>query len=419
MRKFTTLIITIFFVLYLLAGVSSALASNMDNFFPQQRIPGYQNDTLNPILITDPSRTVHAFTSQWLSVDGSSSVRVIMYNKWILHQGWTKPIDILISPLKNDARILDAVLDTAGFVHLIFWGGDNTQANIYISNAPISKSDQAQAWSTPVLVAENAQDPQDGLIYIDNHNNLVVLFAGGSNGKGLYITSSTNQGVIWSKPQLLARPQSGENSIFNLNADTQVGGWVHVIWVEYNLLGQGRRVFYLNYSGTDNHWGVPKNLAAADSGLGTMTAAIAVNNNRIFVMYNMVPKITMRYSDDHGETWSNPSALFQKFIGANGTISMVNDDNNQMHMFFAQRIPGDPDIHGMWHSVYTNELWTPPDQVVSGPLVVDRTGNKGFDPFDAQAILTKENTILVIWHTDYASEQNGIWYSYVTLIDPE
>ena len=75
----------------------------------------------------------------------------------------------------------------------------------------------------------------------------------------------------------------------------------------------------------------------------------------------------MRRSTDNGVTWDDPVILFPRHIGVNGTPSLVIDSNDNLHIFFGQRIPGSPDIHGMWHSVCVDNRWTEPDAVVKGP----------------------------------------------------
>jgi hypothetical protein len=98
---------------------------------------------------------------------------------------------------------------------------------------------------------------------------------------------------------------------------------------------------------------------------------------------------------------------------------MVIDSNNELHLFWGQRISGNPDIHGMWHSRLINQRWTEPDAVVKGPLIRDPEGNGGFDPYHAQAVVSQGNVVLVAWRTDPAAGPNGVWYSFEKLDAPE
>jgi hypothetical protein len=75
----------------------------------------------------------------------------------------------------------------------------------------------------------------------------------------------------------------------------------------------------------------------------------------------------------------------------------------------------------MWHSTWRDNRWIEPDAVVKGLAVADPVGNTSFDPFEARAIVSQGNVILVTWRTDPGSSKkpNGIWYSYTSLDTPE
>jgi hypothetical protein len=104
----------------------------------------------------------------------------------------------------------------------------------------------------------------------------------------------------------------------------------------------------------------------------------------------------------------------------NGSLSLVIDGNNDLHLFFGQRISGNPDIHGLWHSMLVNNRWTEPDALIKGPRIVDKEGPTGFDPYDARAVVSQGNVLLVTWRTDPGDiKDNGVWYSYATINAPE
>jgi hypothetical protein len=391
----------------------------MENWSPQQRIPGYENNTWPPILIADQNRTVHAFSYQWLSAEDGTSVRPIEYNKWTQEQGWSTPVDILISPLKNDARLLDAFLDQSGNVHVIFWGGDNTQANIYYSNAPISDAANARSWSTPTLVAENAGDPENGQFYVEKEKELSFLFSGREDGNGLYTTSSDDLGVTWSKPDLVTRCNDPVNFVNNLKVFKANSGQIVSIWNEVNPGGQGRGIYFSKYLKDVHDWNNPKKLAEAETGYGTNTPAIIVYQDAIFAFYNLGGFIWQRTSTDDGQNWTSPKQIYANHVGVNGSLSLVVDSKDGLHMLFGQRIPGSPDIHGMWHSNFLGMGWSEPDAVVSGPTIPDVTGNKAFDPYEAHAVVSQGNIILVTWRSDPGLKGNGVWFSNKVLDAPE
>lgn len=383
---------------------------------PQQRIPGYENSTEPPILLADRDNIVHAFTTQWMGTKNSQSEWAIIYSKWTLDQGWTQPNDILISPLKQIAQILDVFLDQSGIVHLIFYGGDSTYANIYYTSAPVINAGKATAWSDPVLIGSYAQGPGSAAIVGDNKGNLIVLYSGIEDGNGVYETSSNDDGSNWSNPNLIFLAPNNQPNVSAIKIVMGQSGWLHAIWNVLDKSGQGRGIYYARFRIGDAQWSEPIILAEALSGYGVLTPTIIEFKDTVIALYNLTPIIYMRSSKDFGTTWSDPVTPFANHIGVNGSLSLVVDGSNNLHLFFGQRVPGNPDIHGMWHSVWGRDSWSTLEPVVSGPRNMNG-GDNAFDPFNARAVVSQGNTILVTWRTDPGNgvqNENGVWYSYET-----
>ncbi len=387
---------------------------------PAQTIPGYSLENLPPILVADQNRTVHAFTSEWLPSDGADSVRGVIYSQWSVENGWTNPIDILLSPIK-EARVTDAYLDKDGFINVVFFGGDGTAGDIYYSKAPLEEASNARSWSVPIVIGENAEDPEAAVFAEDRQGYLHVIYSGKQYGNGVYVVSSKDNGETWSESMPIFLADSDAPYISLLRAIHTDSGWLHVIWNVYSVEGQGRGIYY-SRSEDGNKWSDSSLLVYAQVGLGTQTPTIIEYQDRLLAIYNLTPKITMRQSTDNGETWQDPAIMFPRHVGVNGTLSPVIDSNGVLHLFFGQRIPGtgDADIHGMWHSVWENNRWTEPNAVIKGPRVVDTKGLTSFDPYDAHAVVSQGNVILVTWRTDPGDvKNNGVWFSYTVLNAPE
>jgi hypothetical protein len=385
---------------------------------PPQTIPLYQLGTLPPVLIADQNRAVHAFSSQVLSDSNGESPRVIFYNQWSLEQGWTVPTDIILSPYK-DARVTDVHLDNKGVFHLIFFGGDQTTADIYYSNAPSEMADNSLAWSTPIIIGENAGDPENAVIVENDQGTLYVVYSGREQGNGLYVVNSKDDGGTWSDSVPIFLAHSDAPNISLLHLIKSKSGSLHAIWGVYSIGGQGRGIYYAR-SDDGNEWSKPFLLVYSPDGLGTQTPTIIEYNGTLYALLNMTPKITMKRSLDDGKAWDDPSIIFPRHVGVNGSLSLVIDGNNDLHLFFGQRISGNPDIHGLWHSMLVNNRWTEPDALIKGPRIVDKEGPTGFDPYDARAVVSQGNVLLVTWRTDPGDiKDNGVWYSYATINAPE
>ena len=382
---------------------------------PPQTIPGYQSQTWPPILIADRNRMVHAFSYQWLGDDEGDSRRAIVYNNWSRETGWNEPVDILLSPIKGDARLTSAFLDQEGMMHVVFWGGDNTQANFYYSKAPAADAGNARAWSSPVLITANAGDPEGSALFAKGSDQLGVLFHGNQEGNGIYATYSIDGGDSWSNPELLF--PSGDLLIRDLQISQSQSGKLHAIWNEITTGGEGRGIYYSSLRIGDSQWSPPIKLVQAESGYGVQTPALIEYRGDIFAFFNVggTVGIVMRRSMDEGISWSQPVQIFSRHVGVNGSLSLVVDGNDDLHIFFGQRITGNPDIHGMWHSVWQGGKWSEPEPIVSGPQIADLVGDKAFDPYEARAVVSHGNVILVTWRSDPGLKGNGVWYSYKNL----
>lgn len=384
---------------------------------PPQTIPLYHTETWPPVLIADQNRTVHALSSQWLTLEGSLPMLVLFYNQWTLERGWTIPVDIIILP-GMEARLTDAHLDKNGILHVVFWGGDSTGADVYYSNAPVSMAGMASAWSLPIMIGRNASDPENAVFTEDSQGNLYIVYTSQAIGNGLYVVKSENGGESWSSANPVYSARSAAPIISQVQTLEGSSGTMHVIWGVYNLLSQGRGIYY-SQSADGTEWSEPTLIADVQDGLGTQTPRLTEYNNKLIALYNVALKIIMRSSNDQGKTWDDPSVIFPRHVGVNGSLSLVIDSNNDLHLFFGQRIPGNPDLHGMWHSTFVNDRWIEPEGIVKGPKILDLVGYSGFDPNGARAVVSQGNVILVTWRTDPGSVGNGVWFSYKKFDGPE
>lgn len=386
----------------------------------QEHISYFHPETEPPILVTDQNRTVHAFSSQWFDEEGGEGEYAIVYNQWTLQDGWTKPNDIILSPLYNDARVMGVVLDQQGVFHLIFIGGHDIEARVYYSKAPATEAANATLWSAPVLVGEDAITPRGVGLALDGEGRLVMIYTGNRDGIGIYATYSLDYGDTWADPVPIFLTDNLQLKPFSLQIRRGASGWLHATWNVVSANGQGRGIYYTRTRFTDEYiWEQPTTLATSSGGLGVMTPTIVEHQDQVFALYNETPKITMRRSSDYGETWTNPIQIFSRHVGVNGSLSVTTDGNETLHLFFGQRITGNPDIHGMWHSVWQGGSWSEPEPVVSGPQVNDIETDKAFDPYDARAVVSQGNVILATWRSDPGNKGNGVWYSYITLKAPE
>lgn len=394
-------------------AATAAMAQQPEQWTPPQTIPDYHYNTNTPYLIADQQQTVHAFSSQLLGEEEGEVVRAIVYNLWTMEQGWSTPVDILLSPIK-EARILDVFLDQKGMLHLIFFGGDETSASVYYAQAPATKAQLAPAWSAPVVVGDDANNPEVAALAGDNQGNLVIVYSGKGDGLGLYTLYSVDDGATWTEP---APTFLTYEALFPFALKLYRGqsGVLHAVWDLRNRAGQGRQIIYANLNLATWQWRKPVILAEAAAEYGVLVPTVIEDQSDIIVAYS---GITMRRSNDGGQTWSEPITPFRQ-VGVNGVMSFVVDSGNILHFLWAQRLTGNPDIHGVWHSRWEGGRWREPVPVVAGPMVADLLGEQAFDPYNVHAVVSQGNVLLATWRTDPGNHGNGVWYAYTRLNTPQ
>lgn len=429
-RAFRVLWTTIALLINFVVQSPDLLAQGRSEWIPQQTIATYDRNTLPPVLISDPSGTVHAFTSQPISQ--SERGMLIMYNQWTLEKGWTTPNDILLPPYNEFAWVMSAFLDKDGIIHLIFFGGHELGANIYYSRAPAHEAWKATAWTYPEMIGPAAVVPATAVLAGDESGNLTVVYSGNlGEGNGLYSIYSSDEGLTWSDPQLVYSTYQETQWPVGLAAYVDHTHGLHIVWNIVDASGANVTGYYARLEVLpSSQW---SRLLVLDEsvGLGIAVPSIIEWNDQLIVIYNngfgetVAPVMWMRRSDDGGTSWSVPVQAFPTHRGRNGPVSLVIDSANTLHALFGQRTGGSPDIHGMWHSVWDGGRWSQPEAIVSNP---QRKGSisldpyvqyePGFDPYDAKAIVVQGNILLVTWRTDPGASKDGVWYSYDILDAP-
>jgi hypothetical protein len=373
-----------------------------------QRIPGHGPESSPPVLVADQDQTVHTFSSQPIG-----DKLVIVYSQWTPERGWTMPTDILLPAFKRQARLASVVLDEAGTFHMVFFSGDDLEANIYYTRAPAIHAGRATAWSLPVNVGPNAIVPQEAELILLENGQLILVYAGRLYGQGLYAVDSHDQGETWSTPEPIFLTYDNGLWPTPLELYEDSSGRLHALWGLANYTGNRQAIYYARLDSPERQWNTATLFAEAID-FEANTPAIMEHGNQLIALYNNNMPTTRwtRRSFDGGDTWTDPVRV-SGHVGTNGPPFMIELDNGVLHMFFANRI-GNPAIHGVWYTIWqeNEQRWRVPEPIVSGP------GGRGFDPQHVQATLVQGNVLLLTWVTDPSSGRNGVWYTYTRLDAP-
>jgi hypothetical protein len=395
-------------------AVVQATSISASSWTKAQRIPGYGPESGSPALIADKDQTVHAFSSQ--SFDDQLAV---VYSQWTRERNWTIPVDIILPPFRNQARLSSVVLDEQGVFHLAFFSGDDREANIYYTQAPAVSAGRATAWSRPVVVGPNTITPTVARIMLLDGGEFVLVYSSRLYGQGLYAVYSFDEGNTWSDPEPFFLTYDNELWPTPLELYQDSNGRLHAIWGVADRTGNRLALYYARLDGPQKQWATATLFAEAIDFEANTPAIIEYDGQLIVVYNNNFPTTRWtRRSLDGGDTWTDPVRV-SDHVGTNGPPSFMIDGDGALHMFFANRI-GNPAIHGVWHTTWQPgaQRWRETEPIVSGLRVQGPIGGNGFDPSFVRATLVQGNILLLTWVTDPGAGRNGVWYTYTHLNTP-
>lgn len=386
---------------------------------PPRPVPGYYEDAFAPYLIADQEHTIHAFNS---TLQGN--LLVIVYSRWTEDTGWTTPVDVLLSPIKREARLQGVVLDEAGWVHLVFFGGDDLGASIFYSRAPLRNASNAQAWTKPALIGDEAIAPSGAALATGGQGNLYMIYHGERDGVGLFANYSTDGGATWQEPVTIFKVEDDEHwpTALQLYMDEETEARpriLHAVWTLVGRSGNGEEVYYSHLDPVTHTWTDPQILAEKNEGdyEADWPSLTSFNGRLILVYQDSFPATRwMRTSEDGGLSWSQPVLPFN-YVGEYRQAAFVKDSAGNLHMFLGNRT--EDAVHGMWHSLWTGNGWSDLIPVIAGPRITDGPLEQRFDPTGPVAAVSNGNLVLVTWFTDPGAGRNGVWYSYAHLDTPE
>lgn len=404
-----------FIIFMLLFGINElASAQGFGQWSPPNKIPGFSDSVWTPYIVADQNQTVHAFVSDWVGEEDKVELG-ILYSRWTRRTGWTESIDIIL-PARGDARVKGVYLDQFGSFHLIFFEGDDFEGTINYTSARVPDAAKASSWSDPVTIGRAAITPDEAAVVGDDRGNLYVIYAGRQNSHGFYLIHSNDSGITWTEPSPIFLTHRYDLWPTALKLDLANSGDLHAVWALGALSGNSLAVYYRRLDTDQMVWADTVQLAVTTI-REVDTPSIIEHEDELVVIYHADSPTTrhMLRSFDGGQTWTDPIRLFPH-VGSNGAAALIVDGNNDLHMFFGNRV-GTPIIHGMWHSVWLENRWSDPEAIASGPLA------PGFDPARPRSVLSQGNTILVVWQTEpgqiVKGTSNGAEFSYLVTDAPE
>jgi hypothetical protein len=321
----------------------------------------------------------------------------LYYQRWV-DGAWSQPNDILVMGTGGVVRTPRIVADSAGWLHLTWWGADTALGEgVYYSRAPARSAGDAAVWSTPYAIVTLPGNPfarpnallagEDGALHA------LVSYATGTDRIELAYVESVDEGASWSTPAILS---SSPESYRPGNASLALGatGVRHAVWTE---LGEGmeqygtRRIMFSQTSDSESNWTEPVPLSPR--GNFDYASITEVGDGSVLVVWEgSSPDAGRWYSSslDGGGTWSSPAAI-APWAGLTGSPQLTADSGGTIHMVVSAN--SDLKTADVLHYQWRGNAWSEGDHIAPGiageyPSAVTVLGNllivvwtaKGYDP---------------------------------------
>lgn len=348
--------------------------------------------SVDPFLIADRTGVAHLFWSEDVGgrvvMGGTAAGNTIMYARWD-GVSWSQANDILLTPLdpsafdEPKAWQPEAIIDDDGTIHLIWLG--QYPDKLFYSSAFAADAQQAQAWSTPAVLADNSTGTQYSIDieYVPAANTLHVVYArghweeqyAGEDPRAITHILSTDGGKSWSEPVDVAFTPDPERGYSNVRLLFAPETRLFASWTEWDLTGNGQAVWVARSLDNGRTWDPPVKLADRLEGEyeRDWTKLVWLGGDRLLATWEGGFRAYRHfmYSDDAGQTWSEPLDTFYWLIGENGFVEFARDSADNLHFFIAQRIRegtiGRTGGEGLWHSTWQGEREWSDTQLVGGP----------------------------------------------------
>lgn len=307
---------------------------------------------------TDLAGWVHVFWNlvgdESLELPGNS----IYYSRWENRQVWSNRIAVQRS-INNFVDQLSVTIDPATNKLLLVWK-DGLEGEIYFSSAPANQAVIASSWTPPIKISSPTHVGDSPSIIIDPNGRIVVVYAVPINeGRGIYLTTSSDEGVTWSEP---IRILDGEILRIEMINDPQLSigddFQYHLFWKRYKFNANRLQPVEMYYSRSTDQGKTWVEISQI-SNLPVFWSQILVSANGTIHRFwqesnNDQTEVWHEYSFNNGQSWERvkPFSFFGEKIGS-PTVS--EDSSGRIHLL--QILKPDKNLYTLQHLIWENN-WT-------------------------------------------------------------
>lgn len=363
----------------------------------------------DPFLVSDPTGKVHLFWAEKGSSIPGNQPDTVMYTSWD-GKVWSKPIDIFFSPESDGTPVVAyprAVVDDRGYLHLIWLAQPNfPRYALYYSSVYLPRSTDVRAWKPRVVLADDLSGTKYSAdIVFHPDMGLHVAYARVEQGdrppeeRAVTHITSADYGETWADPQDIYTVSDLQGGASDVRLLLEPPLNIYSTWTQWDVTGNGQAIVFTRSLDNGQNWETPRKITRriGNEYERDWNNMALLGPGQLVSMYEggwRAYRYAM-YSDDAGQTWSEPVDVFPWLIGENGSVEFLRDSTGKLHLFIAQRVRegfsdrGDLNLAALWRSEWEGgRRWSEPEFV--GGLV---------NLINPKATIAGGNQLVTTWYT--------------------
>lgn len=348
--------------------LSSRALGAVDRWFPTQaswsppfQLAKSQAFFSSSALVPDGDSRFHAVWSEKSSLE-SGGAQGIYYSRWN-GNNWSPPVAVINFAL-GTADNLSAAVDSKGKL-LVVWN-DQLSGKILFSSVDVAQAVNPEQWSEPkVLPSPSNNTAQSPHILVGSSGKVFVVYAVPINeGRGLYLTSSNDEGDTWTDARLIFDAAAAEWSMVDRpSLALGAADELFLLFTQYTIAGATVPVA-LNYMRSLDggmNWSEPE---VVDEGAASWSQIIAENETMVHRIWQTSDggsyTLWHEISYDGGQSWKERKP-FESLSGKYEPAYLSKDAAGRIHLFQLKQDTGGGSMLDQW--LWGDRVWTKVDQL--------------------------------------------------------
>ena len=351
--------------------ISTRGISDIQDWYPSEAPGGWTEPELiatafEPMqalqIENDNKNHTHVF---WIQLADTREVQVrqIYKTEWD-GENWFSPRP-LFQLLEHAPKQLSLELGLDERLYLVW--DDLNSGDIFYSQASVEQSNSTDDWTEPSAIPIPWPAGRSPELIVDGSKLFTIYAIPLNEGRGIYLTGSTDTGLTWDAPQQVFDGVQAEwEMVDNPSLAFSSDGSMHAIFTQYSLpdgIGPLSLHYALSRHGGENWY---ENGIVVDGSISWSQVVNTSNNllHRVWMESSASQKgIHHQYSTDSGVTWSFPASI-AVFGESHSPAALTQDQSGRLHLLLLQTDSDGKQQLSSW--IWNGERWSVESQLELG-----------------------------------------------------